>query len=94
MHSGSSLPTENPAFSISIGIAALIIEGRPLYDDEYTLDSAQRRQSDYAQCDYTFQPPELKCYRAQIESPQSLLGKCVRVCKILEISHPHDMISI
>lgn len=70
MHSGSSLPTENPAFSISIGIAALIIEGRPLYDDEYALDSAQRRQSDF-----NFPPTVLKCYRAQLESPQNLLGK-------------------
>lgn len=39
MHSGSSLTPNNPAFSISIGIAALIIEGRPLYDDEYATDS-------------------------------------------------------
>lgn len=39
MHSGSSLTPENPAFSISIGIAALIIEGRPLFDDEYGVES-------------------------------------------------------
>lgn len=39
MHSGSSLTPENPAFSISIGIAALIIEGRPLFDDEYGIES-------------------------------------------------------
>lgn len=35
MHSGGSLTPNNPAFSVSIGIAALVIEGRPLFDDEY-----------------------------------------------------------
>lgn len=35
MHSGSPSTPENPAYSLSIGIAALIIEGRPLYDNEY-----------------------------------------------------------
>lgn len=36
MHSGSSLTPNNPAFSVSIGIAALVIEGRPLFDGEFT----------------------------------------------------------
>lgn len=35
MHSGSSLTPNNPVFSVSIGIAALVIEGRPLFDDEF-----------------------------------------------------------
>lgn len=35
MHSGSPSTPDKPAYSLSIGIAALIIEGRPLYDDEY-----------------------------------------------------------
>lgn len=35
MHSGSSLSPSNPAFSISIGIASLVLEGRPLCDDDY-----------------------------------------------------------
>lgn len=35
MHSGSSITPNNPAFSVSIGIAALVIEGRPLFDGEY-----------------------------------------------------------
>lgn len=35
MHSGSSVGPNNPAFSVSIGIAALVIEGRPLFDGEY-----------------------------------------------------------
>lgn len=35
MHSGSSLTPNNPAFSISVGIASLVLEGRPLCDDEY-----------------------------------------------------------
>lgn len=35
MHSGSSLSPSNPAFSISIGIASLVLEGRPLSDDDY-----------------------------------------------------------
>lgn len=52
MHSGSSLTPNNPAFSISIGIAALIIEGRPLFDDEYAADAIdefhQPRHSTYA----------------------------------------------
>lgn len=72
MHSGSSLTSDNPAFSISIGIAALIIEGRPLYDDEYVTniaDSIQRRQSDHA-----IPSLALKCYRSPLESSQSLLG--------------------
>lgn len=45
MHSGSSLTSNNPAFSISIGIASLVLEGRPLSDDDYALEydsSAQR----------------------------------------------------
>lgn len=37
MHSGSSLTPNNPAFSVSIGIAALVLEGRPLFDDEFTI---------------------------------------------------------
>lgn len=74
MHSGSSLTPENPAFSISTGIAALIIEGRPLYDEEYTIDSStdgiQRRQSEH-----NFPSSALKFYRSQPESPpQNLLG--------------------
>lgn len=35
MHSGSPSTADNPACSLSIGIAALIIEGRPLFDNEY-----------------------------------------------------------
>lgn len=73
MHSGSSLTPENPAFSISIGLAALIIEGRPLHDDEYTIDLAdqfQRRQSDHS-----FPSSALKCYRSQLESPHNPFGK-------------------
>lgn len=35
MHSGSSLSPSNPAFSISIGIASLVLEGRALSDDDY-----------------------------------------------------------
>lgn len=35
MHSGSSLTPNNPAFSISIGIASLVLEGRPLCDDDF-----------------------------------------------------------
>lgn len=35
MHSGSPSTPDKPAYSLSIGIAALIIEGRPLFDDEY-----------------------------------------------------------
>lgn len=72
MHSGSLLTPDNPAFSISIGLAALIIEGRPLHDDEYTTDIAdhfQRRQSDL-----NFPSSSLKCYRSQLESPKKLLG--------------------
>lgn len=52
MHSGSSVTPNNPAFSVSIGIAALVIEGRPLCDDEYTSTTAsndateQLRQND------------------------------------------------
>lgn len=50
MHSGSSLTPNNPAFSVSIGIAALVIEGRPLFDDEFTSTSTdapdQLRQND------------------------------------------------
>lgn len=49
MHSGSSLTSNNPAFSISIGIASLVLEGRPLSDDDYALEfdsSAQRTRSD------------------------------------------------
>lgn len=37
MHSGSSLTPNNPAFSVTIGIAALVLEGRPLFDDEYAV---------------------------------------------------------
>lgn len=37
MHSGSSVTTNSPAFSVSIGIAALVLEGRPLFDDEYAI---------------------------------------------------------
>lgn len=49
MHSGSSLTSNNPAFSISIGIASLVLEGRPLSDDDYALEfdsSTQRTRSD------------------------------------------------
>lgn len=49
MHSGSSLTSNNPAFSISIGIASLVLEGRPLSDDDYALEfdsSKQRTRSD------------------------------------------------
>lgn len=35
MHSGSSVTPNNPAFSVSVGLAALVIEGRPLFDNEY-----------------------------------------------------------
>lgn len=35
MHSGSLATPDNPANSLSIGVVALIIEGRPLYDTEY-----------------------------------------------------------
>lgn len=67
MHSGSSLTPENPAFSISTGIAALIIEGRPLYDEEYTIDSS---------AEHNFPSSTSKYYRTQLESPpQNLLGK-------------------
>lgn len=38
MHSGSSIPPTSPAFSVSIGVAALVLEGRPLFDDEYFVD--------------------------------------------------------
>lgn len=74
MHSGSSLTPENPAFSISTGIAALIIEGRPLYDEEYTIDSStdgiQRRQREH-----NFPSSSWKSYRSQPESPpQNLLS--------------------
>lgn len=37
MHSGSSLTPNNPAFAVTIGIAALVLEGRPLFDDEYAV---------------------------------------------------------
>lgn len=37
MHSGSSLTPNNPAFSVAIGIASLVLEGRPLCDDDYDL---------------------------------------------------------
>lgn len=49
MHSGSSLTSNNPAFSISIGIASLVLEGRPLSDDDYALEydsSTHRARSD------------------------------------------------
>lgn len=46
MHCGHSLNLDNPAFSIALGIASLIIEGRPLFDDEYVLDSNQEHQTD------------------------------------------------
>lgn len=74
MHSGNSLAPENPAFSISTGIAALIIEGRPLYDEEYAIDSStlvtQRRQREHP-----FPSSALKYYRTQPTSPpQNLLG--------------------
>lgn len=72
MHSGSSSTSENPDFSISIGIAALIIEGRPLYDGEYATDSAdniQRRQSSH-----NFPSSALKCRYRSPESSRSLLG--------------------
>lgn len=72
MHSGNSLTPENPAFSISIGISTLIIEGRPLYDDEYlseSVDGNQRHQNDHI-----FNSSAQKCHRSQFESPQSLLG--------------------
>lgn len=38
MHSGSAIPPTSPAFSVSIGIAALVLEGRPLFDDEYCVE--------------------------------------------------------
>lgn len=74
MHSGSSLTPENPAFSISTGIAALIIEGRPLYDEEYAIHSStvgiQRRP-----IEHNFPSSALKYYRSQPQSPpQNLLG--------------------
>lgn len=73
MHSGSSLTPENPAFSISIGISALIIEGRPLYDDEYTFDTVDSHQR--RPIDNSFTSSALKCFRSQLESPQRLLGE-------------------
>lgn len=82
MHSGSSLTSENPDFSISIGIAALIIEGRPLYDDEYATDSAdniQRRQSAH-----NFPSSALKCRYRSPETSQSLLGMLFgKLCNFL-----------
>lgn len=72
MHSGSSITPENPAFSISIGISALIIEGRPLYDDEYTNDAAdinQRRPN------HEFLSTARRYSQALLESPQSPFGE-------------------
>lgn len=80
MHSGSSLTPENPAFSISIGIAALIIEGRPLYEDEYVCDlgeNIQRRQGDH-----NFPSSASKCYRSQFESPSGLLSEYMKMPEI------------
>lgn len=37
MHSGNAMTPSSPAFSVSIGIAALVLEGRPLFDDEYAI---------------------------------------------------------
>lgn len=76
MHSGNSLTSDNPAFSISIGIAALIIEGRPLYDDEYTIDPADYNQRRHSEHNFPSSP--LRCYRS-LESPQSLLGNVMFV---------------
>lgn len=74
MHSGSSLTPENPALSISIGISALIIEGRPLYDDEYTIDTVDGHQR--RPIDNSFISSKLKCFRyPQPESQQRLLGE-------------------
>ncbi|KAJ6643798.1 Protein FAM214A [Pseudolycoriella hygida] len=49
MHSGSSLTSNNPAFSISIGIASLVLEGRPLSDDDYALEYESSVQ--HTRCD-------------------------------------------
>lgn len=92
MHSGSSLTPENPAFSISTGIAALIIEGRPLYDEEYAIDSSadgiQRRRSGH-----NFPSSTLKYYRSQPESPpQNLLG--IFIIILYNTFHSIDIISI
>lgn len=46
MHSGNILNLDDPAFSIALGIASLIIEGRPLFDEEYVLDSNQEHRND------------------------------------------------
>lgn len=46
MHSGSSLTPNNPGFSVSIGIAALVIEGRPLCDDEFPSATASSDATD------------------------------------------------
>lgn len=46
MHSGSPLTPNNPAFSVSIGIAALVIEGRPLFDDEFTSTTVSSNTTD------------------------------------------------
>lgn len=59
MHSGSSLTSNNPAFSISIGIASLVLEGRPLSDDDYALEydsSTQRTRSDVTSGAQAFLP--------------------------------------
>lgn len=66
MHSGSSLTPENPAFSISIGISALIIEGRPLYDDEYTYDSVDVHHR--RPIDTSFTTSALQCFQSRLES--------------------------
>lgn len=40
MHSGGSTISNNPAFTISIDIASLVLEGRPLCEDEYNTDDS------------------------------------------------------
>lgn len=55
MHSGSSLTPNNPAFSISVGIASLVLEGRPLCEDEYATTTIDAKPSTVGKYARTFE---------------------------------------
>lgn len=38
MHSGNPMTPDNPSFATAVGIAALVLEGRPLWEDEFDAD--------------------------------------------------------
>ncbi|XP_059610822.1 protein Atossa [Phlebotomus argentipes] len=44
MHSGTCIAPTNPAFSVSIGIASLVLEGRSVVNDEDSRDAAASQQ--------------------------------------------------